>query len=126
MHLLFSAACVPAACTCNRQTVRKVAVLFVAWHVSDSPTYYAMTYATKSVVYIQVGKKFQKPAGTSPKQYERAQYMLDRLGLSVNTFFCCSLCSAQLNLPLAAMHLGMACISLVCTFNEGALCVDFT
>ena len=31
----------------------------------------------------QIGKRFQQPTATSPKQYERAQYMLDRLGLSV-------------------------------------------
>lgn len=40
----------------------------------------------------QVGKKFQQPAGATPKQYERAQYMLDRLGLSVRV---CHLCLAK-------------------------------
>ena len=42
------------------------------------------------VCFVQVGKKFQQPAGTTPKQYERAQFMLDRLGLSVSSSSLCS------------------------------------
>lgn len=38
---------------------------------------------------MQVGKRFQQPAGStsSPAQYERAHYMLDRLGLTVRDLF---------------------------------------
>ncbi|KAL3141995.1 hypothetical protein ABBQ32_004638 [Trebouxia sp. C0010 RCD-2024] len=40
-------------------------------------------FALLQGAFYQVGKRFQQPAGlSSPAQYERAHYMLDRLGLT--------------------------------------------
>ena len=50
---------------------------------------------------MQVGKRFQQPAAGAPKQYERAEYMLDRLGLSVS--FLCLVCAAAVLLSLCVV-----------------------
>ncbi len=57
--------------------------------VLDARQYVQFIHSLHLVCFVQVGKKFQQPAGTTPKQYERAQFMLDRLGLSVSPASLC-------------------------------------
>ncbi len=56
----------------------------------DAQQYMQLIDKPTTWCFVQVGKKFQQPAGTTPKQYERAHFMLDRLGLSVSPVPSCS------------------------------------